>query len=262
MIIMEILHAIILGLIQGLTEFIPVSSSGHLILVREVLHLPETGGLAFDAVLQLATALAVLIYFVKEIPQILRNKRLLLALVIGTIPAVIAGLTLESFMETTFRSAHLVAWMLLMGAGLMWWADRSQTLPLDKGEMPKAEGIGPMKGLVIGLFQCLALVPGVSRSGATISGGLFAGLSREEATKFSFLLSIPIIMGSGAKELLSLGTSGALNSLGLSLFIASIVALISGYWSVRFLLNYLKTHSLKPFIWYRIAMALIILTFL
>lgn len=249
---MNLFEATFLGLVQGLTEFIPVSSSGHLILAREFLGVSPVDALAFDAVLQLATVLAVAVYFLREVPQILRDRTLLLALVLGTIPAVVVGLLLEGKMDTIFRNVHLVAWMLLLGAGVMWVAEWL-------AKQDKKVGVG--RGLVIGLFQAFALVPGMSRSGATISGGLFAGLTRESATRFSFLLSVPIIAGSGLKGLAELSTAGITLGLGLPLLVASIVAFASGLWAVSFLIKYLKTHKLTLFIWYRVVLAVLILLF-
>jgi undecaprenyl-diphosphatase len=251
---MSIFEAIILGLVQGLTEFIPVSSSGHLILAREFFGFSTLNGLAYDAVLQLATVFSVLAYYLYELPQILKDKKLLLAIVLGTLPAVILGFILEEKMETVFRSAHLVAWTLLLGALLMYLAERLSKTALDS--------ITPQKGLLIGFFQSLALVPGISRSGATISGGLFAGLSREASTRFSFLLSTPILLGTGLKKLLDLSSSGELSLLGTSLLLGSIAAFLSGLWAVSFLISYLKNHQLTPFIRYRVVLALVILIFL
>lgn len=261
---MEFWHSLVLGLVQGLTEFIPISSSGHLILVREFMGISAgDGDLAFDAVLQLATSLAILFYFRKEIFSLIRtfflyvsgksvtsaDKNLMLAVVIGTVPAVIVGLFLENYMETVFRSGTLVAWTLIFGAGLMFAADRIK----QKDEKPDAR-----RGLIVGLFQTLALVPGISRSGATISGGLFAGFSREMSARFSFILALPILLGSGAKKLFDLIGNGALGDVGLPLFLGCIVAFVSGLWAISFLIKFLKTHNLNIFILYRIILAVLI----
>lgn len=250
---MNAFEAIILGLVQGLTEFVPVSSSGHLILTREVLGFSMENSLSFDAVLQLATVFAVLVYFIKEIPGIIKNRTLIMALLLGTLPAVVAGFLLEEKMETVFRNAQLVAWMLLLGALIMYLA--------EKGARQDKDLTSP-KGLLIGVFQTLALVPGISRSGATISGGLFAGLSREAAARFSFLLSAPILLGTGSKKLLDLSASGELEILGFPLLLGALVAFASGLWAIRFLLAYLKANSLMLFIWYRVVLALLILAFI
>lgn len=173
----------------------------------------------------------------------------MLAVVIGTVPAVIVGLFLENYMETVFRSGTLVAWTLIFGAGLMFAADRIK----QKDEKPDAR-----RGLIVGLFQTLALVPGISRSGATISGGLFAGFSREMSARFSFILALPILLGSGAKKLFDLIGNGALGDVGLPLFLGCIVAFVSGLWAISFLIKFLKTHNLNIFILYRIILAVLI----
>lgn len=261
---MNNLSALILGLIQGLTEFLPVSSSGHLILAREILGLQTENGLAVDAVLQLATILAVGIYFYKDLINLSKaavffilkksidknTKTLLLAIIIGTIPALILGIILEKTMETVFRSAELVAITLILGSVLFWVAEK----------MAKQNQIlNIKKGFLIGLFQALALVPGVSRSGSTISGGLILGLTREQAARFSFLLSFPIILGSGLKKLLDLQNEQSANILNFPLLLAFITAFAVGLLCIHFLLRYLKNHSLNIFIVYRAALALIII---
>ncbi len=262
---MDILSSALLGLVQGLTEFIPVSSSGHLILAREVFGIGEGAhALAFDAVLQLATAFAVGWYFRTDLLALCRafwnkisgktvdsqNQTLFIALALGTIPAVLVGIFLESTMETVFRSSSLVAWTLVAGALLMFCADR-----LGK----QGNELSVKRGFFIGLFQVLALVPGISRSGATISGGLFFGLTREAATKFSFLLGFPILFGSGLKKLYELGNSGLLVADGTGLLVGSIVAFLSGLAAIHFLVSYLKRHDFSVFIVYRIALAILIL---
>jgi undecaprenyl-diphosphatase len=250
---MSSLEAIILGLVQGLTEFIPVSSTGHLILIREFFGFSDQNGLAFDAVLQLATVLAVVAYFFKELPSLLKDRKMVGALVLGTLPAVVLGFLLEDQMETAFRDGTLVGFTLIIGAIIMFAAER----------MGKYEtSITPSKGLTIGFFQSLALIPGISRSGATISGGLVTGLTREAAARFSFLLSVPIITGTGLKKLLELSSSGELQSLGMPLLWGSLFAFISGLFAVHFLISYLKHHKLTVFIWYRLILAVVIFLFL
>ncbi|MEK7531670.1 MAG: undecaprenyl-diphosphatase UppP [Patescibacteria group bacterium] len=263
---MTFFDGLILGLVQGLTEFLPVSSTGHLILAREFFHIGETDGLAVDAVLQLGTVLAVLLYFRSDLWKIFqtflqflfrkevdsKEKTLLFSIFFGTIPAVIFGLLLEKKMEVAFRDDFLVAIMLIFGSILFViaeaWGKQMSTLTIKKG-------IG------IGFFQCLALLPGVSRSGATISGGLLLGLSREEAARFSFLLSFPIIAGSGLLKLKSLFSLGLLSSIGAPLFLGFITSFLVGLLTIGFLLRFLKTHSLIPFAIYRTALAFGILLF-
>jgi undecaprenyl-diphosphatase len=255
---MTFFQSAILGLVQGLTEFIPVSSTGHLILSRQLLGLPLAGSISFDAILQLATAVALICYFWHDIWNIIsfKNKNLILPLIIGTIPAVVLGLLLESYMDTYFRGTHVVAIALVAGSILFFFAEKF----LKNNSYPT--GVTIKKGLMIGLFQCLALVPGFSRSGATISGGLFNRLSREDAARFSFLLSIPIILGTGLKKLLDIYQGGELATLEHSLFIAAIFAFISGILAIHFLLKFLKNHSLNYFGVYRILLAVVILIWL
>lgn len=247
---------VVLGLVQGLTEFLPVSSSGHLILAHDFLGVTEYG-LAVDAVLQLATVLAVVVYFAKDLWSIVAERKyvLALALIVGTIPAVIGGLFLEDIMATTFRSAHLVAYALIAGSVVMLVAEYGTRHVTDKV-------IGWKEGLVVGLFQCLALVPGMSRSGMTISGGMFLGLSRAEAARFGFLLSIPILAGSGAKKLLELATGGALATIGAPLAVGFVVAFLSGLAAIYVLLALVRRTPLTVFVVYRVLLAALILVLL
>jgi undecaprenyl-diphosphatase len=270
---MNFIEAGILGLVQGLTEFIPVSSTGHLILARKIMGLDLAGTLSFDAILQLATGLAVLLYFSKDIWNIIKNRnyKLFLALVIGSIPAVILGLFLSDYMDTVFRGTHVVAIALILGAILFYFAEKkftgvtpekSSTLNGVPNRSEEISKVTPKRGFAIGLFQCLALVPGFSRSGSTISGGLFVGLTREVAARFSFLLSLPIIFGSGLKKVFDLYQAGTLAEAESSLIIASLFAFISGLLAIHFLLRFLKKHSLNYFGVYRIILAIIILIWL
>ncbi len=259
----------ILGVVQGLTEFLPVSSSGHLIIARDLLGLNAPSGLAVDAVLQLATVLAVVIYFWKDIWRLVKasvflvvgrgarvekkERTVLFALIVGTIPAVIAGLLLEKTMDTMFRSATLVAWMLIAGSGLFLVAE----YVASRYEVKRPISVG--RAIMIGIFQSLALIPGMSRSGATISGGLLLGLSREEAARFGFLLSVPIVLGAGAKKFLELGVSGLLEAQRVPLFIGSIISFLVGLAVIHYLLRYVRNHTLVVFVVYRVLLAAVVL---
>lgn len=264
---MSLFHSFLLGLVQGLTEFLPISSSGHLILLREVLGINTETGLAFDAVLQLGTILAVFLFFRRDVGQLIQSalryvggkgkmvaqedKTLLITLLIGTIPALIFGLLLERVMATAFRDAFLVALMLIIGSFLFIIAERSasqtSTAPTIK------------QGWYIGWFQALALIPGMSRSGATLSGGLLLGLTREAAARFSFLLSLPIISGSGIKKLVEVLQAGSLDTSLASLSLGFLTAFVVGFGCIHFLLAYLKNHTLYIFVWYRLALAALVL---
>lgn len=264
---MPIDAAAILGVIQGMTEFIPVSSSGHLILGREVINLSSADALAFDAVLQMATAFAILAYFWNDLVSFVRGSRDQIAytnitlsyrsigiIALATIPAVITGLWLETSMETIFRSSDIVAGGLIVGSILILvaehWPEKTNA------------SLTYTRGLVVGLFQCLALVPGMSRSGSTISGGLLTGLNRQTATSFSFLLGLPVLLGAGGKKLFELTSSGSLETLGLSLLVGSVTAFISGLLAMHILMQFVRNHRLDWFAGYRILLAVVVLVFL
>jgi undecaprenyl-diphosphatase len=263
---MDIISAIILGVVQGLTEFIPVSSSGHLILMHTVLGVEGDTSLAFDAILQLATVLAVIVYFFDDILVLLQtmmrklgrlpvNEKdfiMVKALALGTIPAVILGLFLESFMESTFRNPLLVAGVLILGSILFMYAEYTYDNCYHDRELT------PKMGWKIGFFQALALIPGMSRSGATIAGGMLLGLSRTDAARFAFLLSVPIILGSGLKKLLELITSDVAVVWAPIVF-GSIVSFVVGLLAIHFMIGFVRKHTLWPFIWYRIILAAFII---
>lgn len=259
---MDILSAIILGAVQGATEFLPISSTGHLILMRSVLGVTDGNALAFDALLHLATALAVIVYFRTDLwlllqtllralgrmPVNTRDMTLIKALILGTIPAVILGLLLESFMESTFRNPLLVAGVLVLGSFFFMFAEYVYGKREQKGD------ITATKGFKIGFFQSLALIPGVSRSGASIAGGMLLGLSRVEAARFAFLLSIPVILGAGGKKFLELLAADALVS-WMPIAVGAVASFIVGILAIHFMLSFVRRHTLWPFIWYRIVLA-------
>lgn len=226
--------------------------------------MPLHGSLAFDVFLNTATLLAVIFCFWGDIKALVkdfltqgfssRSKTLIYAIILGTIPAALVGFLYKDKIENAFRSGESVAMALLVGSFIMFFADRMKA----KG------GISPVKGFAVGIFQALALVPGISRSGSSISGGLFVGLSREEAIRFSFLLLIPISCGALLKTILDIGSVNLLVAefINLPSILSFILALISGIWAVRFLVRYLSKNSFTPFIIYRIVLALIILFFI
>lgn len=262
---MSTIEAILLGIVQGLTEFLPVSSTGHLILARELFGVVGSNALAFDAILHLATATAVVVYFRKDIWLLLnallrrlgrlpvnqRELTLLGAIAMATVPAVLFGLSLETLMGTLFRAPLLVAGVLVLGSFLFMYAEWVYTKHQPTNVMTLK------KGLLIGLFQSLALVPGMSRSGASIAGGMLLGLSREEAARFSFLIAIPIILGAGSKKLLELINTDEVIEWGPVLFGAGI-AFVVALAAIHFMLTFVRRHSLWPFIWYRLFLAALV----
>ncbi|MFZ5774056.1 MAG: undecaprenyl-diphosphatase UppP [Thermodesulfobacteriota bacterium] len=259
---MNLTQAAIFGVLQGATEFLPISSSGHLALAHHFLGAQEAE-LAFDVTLHLGTLLAILIYFRADFldmamallgknrnPQETGRLRLLLfMLVIATIPGALAGLLLGHLAEDSFRDPLLVAGALATAGGLLLAADRLGRRNRDFAE------IGLRDALFIGLSQALAIVPGVSRSGSTISAGLALGLTRQAAVRFSFLLSAPIIFGAGVHELPKIIRAGLLTD-QLSIYLTGLIAsALSGYLVIAFLMRFIRTRSLAIFAWYRFALA-------
>ncbi len=267
----SIIQAIVLGITEGATEFLPVSSTGHLIIVRKFLGLPLIGSLAFDAVLQLAAALALVVYFRRDIFRLIKifidtlrgrlmeqkDKTLLWAIVLGTLPAVVIGLLLQEYLDTVFRNVKIVALALMAGSVLMYAAQKYSRKYLRKYEGQSAR-ISTKQGIVVGFFQALALVPGISRSGATIAGGLFSGWSREDAVRFSFLLSVPILLGSGLVELWKVRDLFTIAA-GMPLFVGSLASFLVAFAAIYYMIRFLKNHNLTLFIWYRLAVAVLIL---
>ncbi|MFT5036491.1 MAG: undecaprenyl-diphosphatase [Candidatus Azotimanducaceae bacterium] len=259
---MGVFEAIALGVVQGLTEFLPVSSTGHLILARELFHVDDSYALAFDAILHLATAAAVIVYFWKDILVLINTAlrklsrlpvnqsdlTLLYAILIGTIPAVVLGLSFESMMESYFRHPLLVALVLIAGSIFFMYAEWVYM------HNHQANDLTVKKGFKIGLFQSLALIPGMSRSGSTIAGAMLLGFTRSEAARFAFLLAVPVILGAGMKKLLELIVS----DVGVewtAVGVGAVTAFLTGLFAVHFMISFVRKHTLWPFIWYRIILA-------
>ncbi len=258
------IDALILGAIQGFTEFIPVSSSAHMALfhmLRTTSFSPEVE-LAYDAVLQLATLGAVLVFFWNDIVSILKNIvqkdfSYALRIIIATLPAVILGLFLESYIETVFRSVYMILGALILGSGIMILAEKFIMRTQATSEEGYAVQKLPLISMVyIGLFQALALIPGMSRSGMTISGGIFMGLNRMNAVRFSFILSIPIIAGSGVLKFIDSISMPEIPYL--SLGISFITAFVCGLISIAFLIKIIAHKNFWPFIWYRCILAIMV----
>jgi undecaprenyl-diphosphatase len=271
---MTLLQSAVLGLIQGLTEFIPVSSTAHLRIIPALLGWEDPGA-AYTAVIQFGTLAAALVYFRRDIVALVAaalrslvsaearatpTARLAWAIAAGNIPIVVLGLALRHFIENEARSLVIIAVMLIAVAVLLAIAERIARQSLT------IESLGFWRAQAVGLAQAVALIPGASRSGSTILGGLLVGLKRADATRFSFLLGLPAIFGAGVFELLALvkqaragegllGTAGGAWTLGVGI----VVAAISGYWSIGFLLRYLSQRSTLLFTVYRIVAGVAIL---
>lgn len=262
---MSMWEAIVLGLVQGATEFLPISSTGHLVLFRDLLAVSDVNALAIDAVLHLATLAAVVLYFrvdlwrlvqtglrkLGRLPVNEQDARLLYALLLGTIPAVVVGVGLESYVAEHFQTAPVVAGVLF-GAALFFIYAEWYTY-----QHPPHGGVTVRRGLLVGCFQALALIPGFSRSGATIAGGMLLGLTRYEASRFSFLLAIPITLGIGLKHLLDLIVADGTVAWG-AIAVAAAVAFVVALLVIHYFLAFIRRHTLWPFIWYSVILSLLI----
>ena len=271
---MNIWDAIILGIVQGLTEFLPISSSAHLRIVGEFLPAAQDPGATFTAITQIGTEIAVLLYFWRDITGILgawfralgKNRDTLDAatrqqaklgwwIIIGTLPIVVVGYTAQELIRDTFRSLWLVASVLIIFGIVLYIADRlgRQERTLDT--------LSAGHGLSYGLAQTLALIPGVSRSGATIAMGRSLGYTRSEVMRFSFLLAVPAVLGSGFYELRTAivdpVAAGPLNAAATA--VATLVAFLVGYAVIAWLMRYIRTGSFLPFVIYRVALGAVLL---
>lgn len=264
---MDIVQSIILAVIQGLTEFLPVSSSAHLILPSQVLGWPDQGQ-AFDVAVHLGTLLAVVTYFHRDIGRMLggmvtgvgtrtmnQDLGLAMAVVVGTIPAVIFGGLFSDFIEEHLRSSFVIALSTIFFGLLLWAADRRNNSGLDLGQMTLTIA------LVIGMAQALALIPGTSRSGITITAALFLGFGRVASARFSMLLSIPIIVAAGTLETLKLVTSG--ESVPWNLMAIGVVAsAVSAFMCIHVFLRLLEHIGMTPFVIYRLILGAALLLFI
>lgn len=261
----SIIEALLLGLLQGLTEFIPVSSSGHLLLGQEIFGI-SGGGLRFDVALHIGTLVAILLYFWRDLQQIVIDtlrggsyRRLGRFLALATIPAAVLGVLLQTAAETTFRSGYLVAFNLAFVGVLMLVAER---LSIRDHQQSDVSQTTLKQALGVGCAQALALVPGVSRSGSTITAGLFLGLDRVAATRFSFLLAVPILLGAIVKVVF-LDGEPLLAGSGVDVLLVGVgTSFVSGILAIRFLLHFLSRHSLATFAYYRIGLAAVTVLFL
>jgi undecaprenyl-diphosphatase len=264
------IQALIMGLVQGLTEFIPVSSSGHLVLVPWLFGWkdPFIDSVAFTVVLHMGTLVALLVFFWRDwvtlVPAGLAairdrsfkgdpNRKMAFLLVVATIPAVLVGPIFESKLEELVREPARIALMLCVGAAILWLADRWGSKQRDETSLSFRDSLG------IGVAQVIALVPGISRSGVSISAGLFMGLNREAAARFSFLMATPVVGGAGIWEARKLLTNEAGPSPEMNVvLIGFFAALFSGFLAVRFMLEFLKRRPLTGFIVYRVVAAIVV----
>jgi len=258
--------ALILGVVEGLTEFLPVSSTGHLIVAGSLLNFTDDHAKTFDVVIQLGAILAVCWEFRRRIGSVVAGlpsrpdaRRFTLNVIIATIPAIVLGLLFEKAIKAALFSPVPVAFALVAGGGVIPWAEARQRARGDvAARVQNVDDLSPLDALKVGLAQCFALIPGMSRSGSTIIGGMLFGLDRRVATEFSFFLAIPIIFGATAYELYKDWHLLSIDALG-SFALGFVAAFISAFACVRWLLRYIATHDFTVFAWYRIGFGLLIL---
>ena len=263
-------QALILGVVQGITEFLPISSIAHLRVVPALLGWPDPGA-AFSAVIQLGTLAAVLVYFAADMrtmgravlrgladgrPWGKQEARLAWFILIGTIPIGVCGVAFKRYIMGEWRSLFVISGSLIVLGILLWVAEKTATFRRE------VRHIGWVDSQLIGLAQALALIPGSSRSGTTMTAAMFLGLTREAAARFSFLLGIPAIGAAGLFELRDLLKHGVGDAGLSSLMIATLTSAVSGYLAIDLLLRYLRTRTTQVFVWYRIGLGLLLLSLL
>lgn len=252
-------QGIVLGVVQGVSEFLPISSSGHLVLVPRAFGWPDQG-LAFDAVTHLGTLAALLAYFRRELTAVATgalSRTLGLLLLAATVPGGLAGLLFSRWIEANLRSVLVIAASTAGWAVVMWLADRRAAAP-PGGAGDALERVSWTQGLAVGAAQAIALVPGTSRSGITITTGLLAGLDRATAARYSFLLGVPITAAAGLFKALQLVREGLPPGDAGPLLAAVVAAFASGWLAVWFLVGYLRRRSLAPFVLYRLGLAAVL----
>lgn len=267
---MQVWHAIILGVIEGITEFLPISSTGHLTIAEKMLgySISDSSITAFTAIIQSGAVLATVVYFWKDISRVLMawirglfvNKyrknsdyKYGWAIIIGSIPIAIVGILFKDEIETVLRSLWFVAIALILWSLVMWWADKKAKQNLHE------EDITWRDTLAVGIAQCLALIPGVSRSGATMSAGLLRNFDRVAVTKLSFFLSIPALSAAGILQIISKHSAIGASVGWTATIIATLISFIVAYISVAWLLKFVAKHDYSVFIWYRVIVGVLLL---
>jgi undecaprenyl-diphosphatase len=257
-----LVKAAIMGVVEGLTEFLPISSTGHLILAGALLGFDDEKAKVFDIAIQTGAILAVIIVYWKKIrdtvaalPTSRQAQRFTVNVLIAFIPAVILGLLFGKAIKAHLFTPVVVASTFILGGFIILWAEKR---PQSEARIQNLDSMTPLDALKVGLVQCLAMIPGTSRSGATIIGGMLLGLSRRAATDFSFFLAIPTLIGAGAYSLYK--ERALLSMADLPLFgVGLLFSFVNAWICVRWLLGYISTHNFVPFAWYRIAFGLVVL---
>ncbi len=260
-----LIKAAVMGIVEGLTEFLPISSTGHLILAGALLGFDDEKAKVFDIAIQTgAIAAVILVYWQKirstvmALPSDVQARRFALNVLIAFIPAVILGLLFGKAIKTHLFTPVVVATTFILGGFIILWAEARQKGSTTSVRVDAVEALSPLDALKVGLVQCLAMIPGTSRSGATIIGGMLLGLSRKCATDFSFYLAIPTLIGAGVYSLYK--ERALLSSGDLPLFAVGLLfSFVSAWLCIRWLLHYIANHSFVPFAWYRIGFGVLVL---
>ncbi|MGJ7507048.1 undecaprenyl-diphosphate phosphatase [Variovorax sp. GT1P44] len=260
--IVLLVKAAIMGIVEGLTEFLPISSTGHLILAGSLLGFDDDKAKVFDIAIQTGAIFAVILVYWEKIhstivalPRQPRARRFALNVLIGFLPAVVLGLLFGKMIKAHLFTPLVVASTFIIGGFIILWAEKR---PPGSVRVEHVDDMTPWDALKVGLVQCLAMIPGTSRSGATIIGGMLLGLSRKAATDFSFFLAIPTLIGAGIYSLYK--ERALLSTADIPLFVVGLVfSFVSAWFCVRWLLRYISTHDFVPFAWYRIAFGIVVL---
>ncbi len=257
-----LIKAAVMGVVEGLTEFLPVSSTGHLILVGSLLGLADAKAKVFDIAIQTGAILAVIIVYWQRLSDAVTGlassaqaRRFVLNVAIGFLPAALLGVLAYKTIKAHLFNGPVVAAAFIVGGFIILWAEKRQAVAV---RVATVDELTPLDALKVGFVQCLGMIPGTSRSGATIIGGMLLGLSRKAATDFSFFLAIPTLIGAGVYSLIK--ERGVLSSADVPMFAVGLVfSFLSAWVCVRWLLRYIATHTFTPFAWYRIAFGCVVL---
>ncbi|HAL40365.1 MAG TPA: undecaprenyl-diphosphatase, partial [Polaromonas sp.] len=260
-----LIKAVIMGIVEGLTEFLPISSTGHLILAGSLMGFDDDKAKVFDIAIQTGAIFAVILVYWQKIratlialPTDKQAQQFALNVLVAFLPAVVLGLLFGKAIKEHLFNAVVVASTFIIGGFIILWAERRQQRNPAVARIHAVEDMTTMDALKVGLAQCLAMIPGTSRSGATIIGGMLMGLSRKAATEFSFYLAIPTLIGAGVYSLYK--ERALLSMADLPLFgVGLLFSFISAWLCIRWLLRYIATHSFVPFAWYRIAFGIVVL---
>lgn len=260
-----LLKAAIMGVVEGLTEFLPISSTGHLILAGSLLGFHDEKAKVFDIAIQTGAIFAVILVYwerikstIIELPTERRAQKFALNVIVGFLPAVVLALIFGKFIKAHLFTPYVVATTFILGGFIILWAEKRSASGAGVARVNSVDDMTVMDALKVGLVQCLAMIPGTSRSGATIIGGMFLGLSRKTATDFSFFLAIPTLIGAGVYSLYK--ERALLSAADIPLFAVGLIfSFISAWLCVRWLLKYISSNSFVPFAYYRIIFGIVVL---